>query len=65
MKALLVVDMQLGCVTGEPLRFDQDGTVRRINALAEAIRPRGLVVFIQHTEPFEVLANCEPRWRWS
>lgn len=49
MEALLVVDMQVGNFNGEPPRRDQDGTVRRINALSRAIRPGGAVIFIQHT----------------
>jgi nicotinamidase-related amidase len=49
MDALIVVDMQAGCFDGEPPRLDREGTVRRINSLAAAVRQRGLVVFIQHT----------------
>ncbi len=63
MRALLVVDMQVGCFTGEPPRFDQDGTVRRINALAEVIRPRGLVVFIQHTDASDSFARGSEAWQ--
>jgi hypothetical protein len=38
MRALIIVDMQVGCFAGEPPRRDADGTVERINALAAGIR---------------------------
>ncbi len=49
MKALLVIDMQKGSFTSKTPRYDADGIVRRINALAEAFRKSGNpVIFIQH-----------------
>jgi nicotinamidase-related amidase len=63
MKALLVVDMQNGCFAGEPPRHDVHGTVRRINALARAIRPMGAVVFIQHTTVSDGYSRGSDAWR--
>ena len=63
MRALLVVDMQVGCFAGEPPRADQEGTVLRINALAGAIRPKGMVVFVQHTDEEEGLARGSDAWQ--
>jgi nicotinamidase-related amidase len=62
MRALLVVDMQVGCFSGEPPRADQEGTVSRINALARAIRPAGIVVFVQHSDREEGLAHGSDAW---
>jgi nicotinamidase-related amidase len=62
MKALLIIDMQVGCFAGEPPRFDQHGTIRRINALAQAIRTAGLVVFVQHTDT-ESYARESEAWQ--
>jgi len=48
-KALLVIDMQKGSFTPKTPRYDTDGIVRRINALAKAFRNSGNpVIFIQH-----------------
>ena len=63
MKALLVIDMQIGGFAGQPPRLDPEGTVRRINALADAIRPRGLVVFIQHTDADEGYPRESEAWQ--
>lgn len=63
MKALLIIDMQVACFAGDPPRHDAAGTVRRINALAEAARPHGLVVFIRHTEPSGAFAHGSPGWQ--
>jgi nicotinamidase-related amidase len=63
MKALLVVDMQVGCFAGDPPRKDEAGTVRRINALARAIRPHGPVVFIQHAEPADGFTPGSDAWQ--
>lgn len=63
MRALLVVDMQAGCFSGEPTPADREGTVSRINALAGAIRPAGLVVFVQHSDEEEGLARGSGAWR--
>jgi hypothetical protein len=49
--ALLVIDMQTGLFEGEPPRHDAQGTVRRINAVARAVRATGgIVIFIQHED---------------
>lgn len=63
MKALLVVDMQVACFEGEPPRYDEAGRVHRINALAEAMRAQGLVIFIRHTEPSGAFAHGSPGWQ--
>jgi nicotinamidase-related amidase len=63
MTALLVIDMQVGGFAGEPPRLDQEGTVRRINALAQAIRPHGLIVFIQHTDANEGYPRGSEPWQ--
>lgn len=50
--ALLVIDMQVGLFGSDSPRYDVDGTVRRINALAAAVRGvGGTVVFVQHDGP--------------
>ncbi len=69
MKALLVIDMQVGLFEGEPPRFDADGVIRRINKIARVVRATGgIVVFIQHedngvlkrgTEDWEILPALE------
>jgi hypothetical protein len=52
MTALLVIDMQVGLFTTETPRFDADGVVGRINALARAVHESdGIVIFIQHDGP--------------
>jgi nicotinamidase-related amidase len=69
---LLVIDMQVGLFEGA-VRFDADGVVRRINALARAVRATGgAVIFIQHggeegsslepnTAGWEILPTLERR----
>ena len=48
-EALLVIDMQQGSFTSQTPRFDTEGVVRRINALAQLFRDSDLpVIFIQH-----------------
>ena len=37
--------------------------VRRINALAEAMRRQGLVIFIRHTEPSGAFVSGSPGWQ--
>jgi len=69
MKALLVIDMQVGLFEGEPPRLDADGVIRRINKIARVVRTTGgIVVFIQHednsvlkrgTEGWEILPTLE------
>jgi nicotinamidase-related amidase len=50
--ALLVIDMQVGLFGPDSPRYDADGTVRRINAIAAAVREAsGTVVFVQHDGP--------------
>lgn len=52
MTALLVIDMQVGLFTEDTRRHDAEGVVRRINALATAVRRGGgLVIFVQHDGP--------------
>ena len=62
MRALIVIDMQVGCFSGQFPRWDAEGTVARINQLANAIRRNGLVVFIQHTEAADGLAPGSDDW---
>ncbi|MCE7072266.1 cysteine hydrolase [Dyadobacter sp. CY327] len=48
-KGLLIIDMQNGSFTADSRRYDPEGVVARINALAAAFRKNGLpVIFIQH-----------------
>jgi len=48
MDALIVVDMQVGLLCGEP-KHDLRGVIERINRLAANVRKRsGTVIFIQH-----------------
>lgn len=52
MVALLIIDMQAGLFDGPIPRYDADGVIARINALADAIRSSGgIVIFIQHDGP--------------
>ena len=48
MDAMLVVDMQVGLLNGEP-KHDLQGVIDRINRLAARVREQsGMVIFIQH-----------------
>lgn len=48
MDAMLVVDMQVGLLNGEP-KHDLPGVIERINRLAAKVRERsGTVIFVQH-----------------
>ncbi|MBT1511131.1 isochorismatase family protein [Bradyrhizobium sp. SRL28] len=48
MDALIVVDMQVGLLNGEP-KHDLRGVIERINRLAAKVRERsGVVIFVQH-----------------
>ncbi|MFH1345804.1 MAG: isochorismatase family protein [Pseudomonadota bacterium] len=48
MDALLIVDMQVGLLSGAP-KHDLSGVIARINALAARVRAQsGRVIFIQH-----------------
>jgi nicotinamidase-related amidase len=60
---LLVIDMQRGCFAGEPPRHDAEAKIARINALARAIRANGPVIFIQHTDAAEGLAQGSDAWQ--
>lgn len=51
MKALLVIDMQVGLFEGSPPRYDADGVIQRINQVAETVRSTGgIVVFVKHED---------------
>src|SRR5689334_8484739 len=51
-QALIIVDMQCGSFTAESPRYDADGLVARLNALATRVRSAdGLVVLVQHEGP--------------
>lgn len=48
MDAMLVVDMQVGLLNGEP-KLDLRGVIERINRLAAKVRKQsGTVIFVQH-----------------
>jgi nicotinamidase-related amidase len=48
MDAMLVVDMQVGLLSGDP-KHDLRGVIERINRLAAKVRGRsGTVIFVQH-----------------
>lgn len=69
MRALLVVDMQVGLFEGNSPRYDADGVIQRINKIAKVVRATGgVVIFIQHedngglkrgTEGWEILPILE------
>jgi nicotinamidase-related amidase len=63
--ALLVIDMQAGLFTDETPRYDAEGVVSRINAIARTIRiNKGLVIFIQHDSPKgETFEPGSPGWQ--
>lgn len=65
MKALLVIDLQVGCLGGSPPRLDLEGTLDRVNALAEAMRKSGVVIFVQHTDAAEGLERGSANWALS
>ena len=49
MKALLIIDMQMGSFKPETPRFDAEGVVQRINLMSNYFRQNGdKVIFIQH-----------------
>ncbi len=49
MKALLIIDMQVGSLIGETPRFDAGGVIQKIDSLAHFFRSRGdKVIFVQH-----------------
>jgi nicotinamidase-related amidase len=48
MDAMLVIDMQVGLLSGAP-KHDLRGVIERINRLAAKVRERsGTVIFVQH-----------------
>jgi nicotinamidase-related amidase len=48
MDAMLIVDMQVGLLNGEP-KHDLDGVIERINRLAARVRQlHGRIIFVQH-----------------
>jgi nicotinamidase-related amidase len=49
MKALLIIDMQIGSFSSKNPRFDANGVIQRIDTLANYFRSQGdRVIFIQH-----------------
>src|SRR5512134_291561 len=69
MKALLVIDMQVGSFQEDQPRYDASGVIQRINEVAKQVRiTRGLVIFVQHqdqhgfqpgTKNWEILPSLE------
>jgi len=69
MRALLIVDMQVGLFEGDSPRYDADGVIQRINEIAKVVRATGgIVIFVQHedngglkpeTEGWEILPALE------
>jgi len=60
---LLVIDMQVGLFEGESPRHNADDVIRRINALARAVRGKGgSVVLVQH-EGDEAYAHGSREWQ--
>ena len=50
MDAMLIVDMQVGLLNGDP-KHDLHGVIERINRLAARVRARsGRVIFIRHCD---------------
>jgi len=49
MKALLIIDMQVGCFKPPTPRFDAENVIQRINSVSNYFRQRGdKIIFIQH-----------------
>ena len=63
MDAFVVVDMQVGLLSGAP-KHDLPGVVTRINALASAVRRRsGRVIWIRHCgKPGDLFERQAPGW---
>ncbi len=69
MKALLIIDMQVGLFRGEQPRHDAEGVIKRVNEIARVVRRTGgIVIFVQHeddgglrpgTEGWEILPTLE------
>ncbi len=70
MRALLIVDMQVGLFQGDSPRYDAQGVIQRINEIARVVRATGgMVIFMQHedhgglmpeTEGWEILPDLKP-----
>ena len=61
MDALIVVDMQVGLLNGEP-KHDLRGVIERINRLAAKVRGQsGVVIFMQHGSGAEVVSRPHRR----
>ncbi|MHB8580662.1 MAG: cysteine hydrolase family protein [Ignavibacteriaceae bacterium] len=65
MKALLIIDMQVGSFKPETPRFDAAGVVQKINSLSNIFRKNGdKVVFIQHDGTKEnYFIPCTSDWQ--
>lgn len=65
MKALLIIDMQVGVFSSETPRFDTNGIIQRINTLSAHFRNQGdKVIFIQHDGIKEdYLFHGTPDWK--
>jgi len=51
MRALLIVDMQVGLFAGDSPRYDAEGVIQRINEIARVVRATGgVVIFVQHED---------------
>jgi len=63
MDVVIVVDMQVGLLDGQP-KHDLAGVVGRINALADAVRRRsGAVIWIRHCgKPGDGFERGSPGW---
>lgn len=62
MKALLIIDMQIGCFSPYTSRYDTFGIISRINSLSEKFRQKYYpVIFIQHdgTRENELFPNTD------
>jgi nicotinamidase-related amidase len=62
MDVIIIVDMQVGLINGEP-KHDLLGVIDRINALTAVVRKRsGRVVWIQHCGTDDDFAPHKPGW---
>ena len=63
MDAMIIVDMQVGLLSGGP-KHDLPGVIARINRLADMVRARsGRVIWIQHCgRPGDAFAPDAPGW---
>jgi nicotinamidase-related amidase len=65
MKALLIVDLQVGCLAEASPTLDVPGVISRVNALAADVRKQGIVIFVQHTDASDGLARGSSAWQVS